>query len=116
MAYVLGETIYECELNDLPKNCYYLDTIDNVLVGKFDQIKVFMCMEIIYCPQFNIKISNNNSPELDNLKFGLLLCDTVFSYEAILKKNSSDIEVLKGKILDFYIEHKPIFTKSAKLN
>lgn len=122
MIYVLGETVYECELNDLPKNCYYFDTNDCVLVGKFDQINVLMFMgtfiqeETIYCPQFDIKTSNHKCTELNDLMEGLSLYDFIFTYEDIFTRHSSDIDVLKGKILNFYIEHKPIFTKSAKLN
>ena len=135
MKFVLEDFIYACTKSKLPTNCYYFDSKRSVFVGKFSNLHVILygvlyMHEIIELKELSIHDEYEISEEMNDFSRNLDLyvydyactlrddCGRISvppdSYITFLYRSKKQIEIIKTKILDFYIKHKPNTTKSSR--
>lgn len=122
--------IYLCDKCRLPNECYYFDTKNDVIVGKFSSVLVEMGNtsydeEFIISNSLNVHYSGNISEAMEDIARNLDLWEydtsyisksglTIDEWTTFLYRHTEQLKAVTAKILDFYIQHRPTTMKSAK--
>lgn len=132
MIIVLGDDYYYCDKEKLPHICYYFNDRDNCIIGKFGNIHISIhqggykqeyisCDELLVHDSYPISDEMNDfARDLDLLNYDSFCLNgrevDISEYLGFLCRHKEEIDLLKLKILDFYIKHKPNSTKSSNYN